>query len=427
MARGENRARDKQRRFGAGAIETETNRSGKVFCVTMGVAARDRAQPLDRHGASALKLSKDERRGNGRKGVNHGARVLVGGDGKDDNSARKLLGEPLRARRVVGDINDDRRIVQDPLQTAWPFRGPQSLGDRALRDARKSGAQPLQRGRRNRRILALETPGKTQWDRLDPQSGALVAKRLGKRRTGHAAIEIPTDRLDRGAAFSGAAQDDAARSGFAFSHDKRNPGLDNAGFFEGDFFKRVAKILKMVKIDGGDDGLNGRDYVGRIKTPAHAHFDHRDIDLADIKPAERDCGEQLNIRRRMAKPLGDIAKKGDMRVQFFRANGLPINQKTLGNVDKMRARVPACSVPRRAQRRAQKRRDASLAVCSGDVHMQPPAFGASSRRQQKTDVLEPELDAVEFKPGEILAGRHCGVKYRRSLPSKGRNSERLTI
>ena len=59
--------------------------------------------------------------------------------------------------------------------------------------------------------------------------------------------------------------------------DDGNAGLDNAGFFAGDFRQGFAKPFLVVQLDVGDDGGERGDDVGGIQATAHAGFPDHEI------------------------------------------------------------------------------------------------------------------------------------------------------
>ena len=60
--------------------------------------------------------------------------------------------------------------------------------------------------------------------------------------------------------------------------DERNAGLQDSGFFAGDFLQGMAEEILVVEIDAGDDGYGWRKDVGGVEAAAEADFEDAEFD-----------------------------------------------------------------------------------------------------------------------------------------------------
>lgn len=50
--------------------------------------------------------------------------------------------------------------------------------------------------------------------------------------------------------------------------------LDDSSFLTGNSLDGVTKNLRVIELDGGDDGENGGDDVGRVQSSTETHFQY---------------------------------------------------------------------------------------------------------------------------------------------------------
>ena len=77
--------------------------------------------------------------------------------------------------------------------------------------------------------------------------------------------------------FSGSLLEDKISSRISGTDDGRNAWFDDSGFFTRYFFQRIAEEGHVVKGNVGDDGNEGSDDVGGIKTSAEANFNDGNV------------------------------------------------------------------------------------------------------------------------------------------------------
>lgn len=56
------------------------------------------------------------------------------------------------------------------------------------------------------------------------------------------------------------------------SNEERYLMLDDSSFFTGNSLDSVTKNLRVIELDGGDDGENGGDDVGGVQSSTETHF-----------------------------------------------------------------------------------------------------------------------------------------------------------
>ena len=83
------------------------------------------------------------------------------------------------------------------------------------------------------------------------------------------------------------------------THDGHS-GLDDAGFFPGDFLDGMAEEIFVVEIDRRDDGDFRRDDIRGIEPAAQAHFIDREIDALLGEDEKRHGGDAFEERRMRA-------------------------------------------------------------------------------------------------------------------------------
>jgi hypothetical protein len=156
-------------------------------------------------------------------------------------------------------------------------------------------AQRHQRSNRRRRIVVLHR---------------CTQARMRQSQTGARADPVPGVFVDVDAVFAAQSQGmgpDAfglgqqSRRRVGFRDHRGAPGAEDPGLLDGNRFARVAEVLLVVEIDGGDDGDIGIQQIHRVEAPAQADFEDRDIERGVVKQAHRGQGRELEARCRHAR------------------------------------------------------------------------------------------------------------------------------
>ena len=116
------------------------------------------------------------------------------------------------------------------------------------------------------------------------------------------------------AEITGACIGDFQREVRQWSTDQGRIGSGNCEFLPGDRGHVLAEILGVLDPDAGEDAYLGVDDVGRIETPAQAHFEHRCVDCLVGEESKGGRRGQLEVRVGLFACLGpQVGEAGHVR------------------------------------------------------------------------------------------------------------------
>ena len=125
----------------------------------------------------------------------------------------------------------------------------------------------------------------------------------------------------------------------------------------------------MVKTDVCNDAAVGAgDDIGCIKPAAHADLEHDNVALSSAKPHKCHGGHHLKLRRVVVHCVGVRFHLRNELGDLLILNGLAVYLHTLVKAIYIRRSVKPHGETCFFENRCQHRRDAALAVCSGNMY-----------------------------------------------------------
>ncbi len=203
----------------------------------------------------------------------------------------------------------------------------------------------------------------------------------------------------RRAALAGRSRDDVARWGHECPQHDGHARLDDARLFEGNRLERVAEMLLMIEVDGGDGARNRRDHVCRVEPSAEPDLDHANLDRGAPKQLEGDRRRGLEERRLHGQDAGrsQSIRAGQHvvhnRLEGGRLDGTIVDDEPLVEIAQMGRGITPGVDTGGAQRRVRHRGHRSLAVGARDVQGGEAPLRMTERLAEGGDVIEPQLDA----------------------------------
>ena len=140
--------------------------------------------------------------------------------------------------------------------------------------------------------------------------------------------------------------------------------------------------------DVGDDGDLRVDDVGRIPPTEQADLDHGDVDGEVGEPAERGCGDGLEVDRPHAGEHLEIGDGRDLLGEVVVADRLAVAGHPLVDPLEVRAGVRADREPVRHQQAGDHLRRRALAVGAGDVDDRVRGCGSPIADIERLHALE---------------------------------------
>ena len=186
-------------------------------------------------------------------------------------------------------------------------------------------------------------------------------------------------------------QQHAARGLFLPAQHDGHAGLHDTRFFQRNLFDRIAKQLHVIHAHFGNDADGGADDIRRVKPPAEADFDHRDIDFFFFKAAEGKRRAQLELGDVHALFFAFLHRGPDafhQCGQLFARNGFAVQADALVIDLDIRRRVQSGLIPRRAEHTLGHRAARTLAVRSCDMHHRQTLLGIAELRHQGAHIFK---------------------------------------
>ena len=155
----------------------------------------------------------------------------------------------------------------------------------------------------------------------------------------------------------------------------RHTILDDASLLDGNLLQGVAKKLRVVKSDVGNDGEFGQDDIGGVKSTAHTHFNNGNVDFFLGKVIE--CHSHSHFKERELKVGKQLPVTLHKIHHLLLRNHLAIDTDALAEVDKMRRRVKSHLVSCLLQDGSEEMADRPLAVGAGHMDAFELEFGVA--------------------------------------------------
>ena len=159
---------------------------------------------------------------------------------------------------------------------------------------------------------------------------------------------------------------------------------------------------------GQDHGRLRLQDVGRVPAPAEPGLDRHRLHPAAAEGPERDGGERLELRDRIARRQRRAvcgAAHGRRRLgERVVTERRPAELDPLGPVVDVRRQVGARPQALARQRRRREARRRGLAVRADHVHRRGAALRVAERAEQRADALEAQAHPEDLEPGDPLAG-----------------------
>ena len=301
-----------------------------------------------------------------------------------------IIGQRLRALRIMGAVQQQRRLLPYPFQARRPARAPQSLGNRRLIDAQRPQRADGQRG-----VIALVRA-------LQAEGQADIRRRHEKRRA-HG-LTVRCDDAPHG------------RRGLR-RQEQRHAGFGDAGLFPGNGFHRITQRPGMIQPNRRNGGALRHNHVRRIQPSAQPHFHHGDIRSGAGEKQEGDRRADFEFRRQHALRAQRLHRVGHLAGQIGQhavVNGRAVEAHALVVALQKRGCVQADALAGAAQRGVQKRADRTLAVGAGHVYGAKLSMRVSQARQQRAHILKPDFfpaPAGAMNKAQSLLVGHVHVQY----------------
>ena len=274
------------------------------------------------------------------------------------------------------------------LQAAIPARGFQALAHGGFRDRDARLEQPRDgQGEGGVFLLVFPGEGKFVWT-----------------------VRLRHDR-QRSLLPAGGFDDDAQGAGIVGGGEGWNAGLDDAGFFAGDFGQGLAQPLLVVQLHIGNDAGQRGDDIGGIQPPAQARFpDHQAaLLLVEIlQRHDRDGLEKSGMRLR-AQALHGGAEVAGQPCDVFPADEMAVHLDAFGKGNQVRrseqAHPPAGGAVDAFQH------GASRAFAVGARHVDEPqaVLRIAHGRRQAEGVVQAQLHAKKAQAVKVFNG--LGIRH----------------
>ena len=204
--------------------------------------------------------------------------------------------------------------------------------------------------------------------------------------------------VDDGAVeFVRASEDDFACFGALFGENDGHAGLQDAGFFGGDFREGVAEEIFVVEIDAGDDGNERVKNIGGVEAAAEADFEDAEFDAFAGETFEGHGGDAFEVGGMGAEFAGGekfFDQGVDARESFREgvvADFFAVDADALVDSFEMRRSVEAGSKAGVAKDGFEEGRGGTFAIRAGDVGAGIGAVGAAESFGENGDVFEIEF------------------------------------
>lgn len=139
--------------------------------------------------------------------------------------------------------------------------------------------------------------------------------------------------------------------GLRFAYHHRREGLDDARFFGGYFFERVAQNVGVVEADVGDDRQCRRNDVGAVAPSAKPYFHDGHVHLPFREVGERQRGRYLE-KRRLHLVDERLVLAHEIDYALFRYH-VAVDADAFAEVAQVRRRVEPDPIARALQHRGQ--------------------------------------------------------------------------
>ncbi len=243
--------------------------------------------------------------------------------------------------RIVRDVEDYRGLARQDLEAARQ-RGLQQPQSHGLLLHGQAIAHGFQRGQRRRGVEQLIGAAQS---RVGHRTAALFATAVGPLLTVAGIVVIASEQPQ--VCTDGFDVIQQRLRGDGIAADGRPAAAIDMGFFEADFFTRVAQPVGVVQVDAGDDGDVGIDDVDGIQASAQADFEHDRVQPRLREEAQNGQRGEFKIRQR------HIAARGfdglELRDEVLVGGDLAVDAGTLVEVDEVRRGVQAHLVASRKQ------------------------------------------------------------------------------
>ena len=187
-----------------------------------------------------------------------------------------------------------------------------------------------------------------------------------------------------------------------FGDDDGDAGLENAGFFAGDFAQGVAEEIFVIEIHARDDGDGGRENICGVEAAAEADFENGEVHTLLREVFEGHGGDAFEIGGMSAqfaagqKLFDGVVNFGEDGGEGVVADFLAIDANALVYFFEMRRSIEAGAQPGVAEDRFQKRGGRTFAVGAGDVRAGIGAAGTPEALIENGDIFE-----IEFGRGGL--------------------------
>jgi len=205
--------------------------------------------------------------------------------------------------------------------------------------------------------------------------------------------------------FVRASEDDFACFGALFGEDDGDGGLQNAGFFAGDFREGVAEKVFVVEINARDDGNERMKNIGGVEAAAEADFEDAEFDALAGEEFEGHGGDRLEVGGMRAEFAGseELFDQGvNARERFGEgviADFFAADAETLVNFFEMRRGVETGSKAGLAEDGFEEGGGRAFAIRSGNVGAGIDAVRAAEALGEDGDVFEIELCGRRLRRG----------------------------
>jgi hypothetical protein len=162
---------------------------------------------------------------------------------------------------------------------------------------------------------------------------------------------------------------------------------------------RLAQPIHVIERNVGDHREQRLHDVGRIQPPAHAHFQHRQVDPRIGKRLKSHRGERLKkTRMRRQLPLGHQSPRAIVHAKIMPcktliADRLSVDPYALVHAHQMRRRIQPASMPGALQNRSQRRRRRPLPVGPRNQNRTKSPLRMPQRLHQRLHLLQPEFSS----------------------------------
>jgi hypothetical protein len=144
-------------------------------------------------------------------------------------------------------------------------------------------------------------------------------------------------------------------------------------------------VLGVVEVDVRDRGHAAVPGMGRVEPAAKPDLDDREVNAGIREVAERERGEELELRRRAVAPgdpVCDRQARPDEAREIGGGDGVAGDADPLAIAHQVWLRRLPGTIPGSREAGADERNDAALAVRPADERAADPLLGVPKRRQQ---------------------------------------------